>query len=130
MKALYTEKAINFFISKYDLFAPGGEYYLEHNEESLYSVVLCEKESLELKDPSKFIFDDKRFPRINELKNNPDELTSAVYSNIFEDIIELDDEKWHTIFDIIKVNKAKNIHATIIGKNIKTHNLFSRFSNS
>jgi len=30
--------------------------------------------------------------------------------------IKLENDRWQVIFEIVKNNKAKNIHATIIGK--------------
>jgi len=78
---------------------------------------------LEARIPGKFDFDNPRFPDINSLKAHQDQLISTVYSDIYEKIIDLENSKWHTIFEIVKDNKAKNIHATIIDFPILEQNL-------
>ena len=49
--------------------------------------------------------------------------TTFIYSSIYEKVIEVDDEGWQKIFGIIKQNKARNIHATIIDFPILKQNL-------
>jgi len=45
------------------------------------------------------------------------------YQDIYETKISMSDEIWKKIFDIIKINKARNIHATIIDFPILEQNL-------
>ena len=84
MKSLNKDRALDFFISKYKHFKRDGKYFQDENEESLYAITVCEKDYLLKFDQNLFKFGEKSFPQIDELAERKDELTTKVYSFIYE----------------------------------------------
>lgn len=98
IKALDQEKAFNFFRQHQGKFEISGDYYLSSNEEIL-SIIAAHMDDSNGFCPTNF------------------------YDDIYEHKIQMTDDIWKIIFEIIKINKARNIHATIIDFPILQQNL-------
>jgi WD40 repeat protein len=101
MKALDPVKAKEYFDTKLPKFQRGGPYYLVWNEELLNHIADWE----------------------NKMISEGVPCPTDFYQSIYETKINMSDETWKKIFDIIKTNKARNIHATIIDFPILEQNL-------
>ena len=101
MKALDSTKAKEYFDKKLPKFQKGGQYYLEENEQLLNHIAMWE----------------------DKMINKGEPCPTDFYQDIYETKISMSDEIWKKIFDIIKINKARNIHATIIDFPILEQNL-------